>query len=142
MIDDGCTVTFEYIMTLVDGSVIESNVGKTPFSYVHGEDGLLPEVQEQLLGHVASDVIEFQLAPEKCFGPVQPDLFKEVPIREIPKDAREIGARLKVGSIDGPVRVSTIHENTIELNFNHRLAGEDLNFSVRVLAVDAAPVGI
>lgn len=137
MIVNGSTVAFEYTLTLADGSLVKSNVGQEPFRYVHGEVSFLPALQAVLVGHVVNDEIKIRLSPEEAYGPVKPDLFKDVPIDQIPEQARTVGAMLQVSGAKGSMRVHAIREDTVVLDFNHPLAGKELNFEIRILSVSS-----
>ena len=48
MIEPGKTVAFEFTLKLDDGSVVQSNKGSEPLTYVHGQNQILPALEQQL----------------------------------------------------------------------------------------------
>ena len=50
VIGEGMTVTLEYTLTLPDKTVADTNVGKAPFSYVHGAGQIVPGLERALTG--------------------------------------------------------------------------------------------
>lgn len=139
VVGDGKQVTIEYTLTLDDGSVADSNVGDAPFVYVHGAQQLLPSLEAALAGLSAGDARDVRLSAEEGYGPVDPAGFQEVPLDLIPEDGRQVGEVLVGIDPDGQpfqVRVAEVREDAVVLDFNHPLAGQALNFAVKVLAVN------
>ena len=139
VVGDGKQVTIEYTLTLDDGSVADSNVGDAPFVYVHGAQQLLPRLEAALAGLTAGEAREVRLSAEEGYGPVDPAGFQEVPLELIPEDGRQVGEMLVGLDPDGQpfqVRVAEVREDVVVLDFNHPLAGQALNYAVRVLAVN------
>jgi FKBP-type peptidyl-prolyl cis-trans isomerase SlyD len=138
-VGDGKEVSIEYTLTLDDGSVADSNVGDEPFVYVHGTQQLLPGLEAALAGLSAGEAREVRLSPEEAYGPVDPAGFQEVPVELIPEAARTVGEVLVGMDPDGQpfqVRVTEVREDVVVVDFNHPLAGQALNFAVKILAVN------
>lgn len=136
VISTGSSVSLEFTLTLQDGTVVDSNVDREPLTYVHGEGKLLPALETELAGMEVGERKSIALEAANAFGPVNPEAFQEVPLDNIPEDARAVGTRLSAEGFDGPIRVHEVREETIVLDFNNPLAGEDLKFDVRVVAID------
>ncbi|MFO7286407.1 MAG: peptidylprolyl isomerase [Gammaproteobacteria bacterium] len=136
MIEAGKTVAFEYTLRLDDGSVVQTNKGSEPLTYVHGENQLLPALERELEGLDVNDRKEIRLAAADAYGEVRDDAFREVPAEQIPEGARRVGAQLTAQGYDGPIRVHEVKGDTIVLDFNHPLAGQDLTFDIRVVSIE------
>ena len=138
MIEDGKVIGIEYTLTLDDGTVADSNVGQDDLTYTQGAGQILPALEQALEGHAVGDQVNVKIAAADGYGTVDPDLRRQVETDQIPEAAREVGQML-VGQ--GPageairVRVHEIKDDGIVLDFNHPLAGEDLNFDVRIKSV-------
>ncbi len=140
MIRHGSTVSIEYTLTLADGSFVQSNVGKEPLRYVHGDTSLLPALQKELAGHGVNDEFKVQLLPEQAYGPVIPRLFQQIPLQKIPQEARTAGTLVHISGIKNLVRVHEIHEDVAVLDFNHPLAGKKIIFEIRILSIHSGHV--
>ena len=134
-IGPGKTVAFEYTLTLADGSVVQSNVGGKPFSYVQGKGQIVAGLEKALVGLQAGDKKKVTVPPEEGYGPVKADARREVPIDRIPEDARKVGAMLSAEGVPGPIRVADVKKDTVLLDFNHPLAGKTLTFDVHIMSV-------
>lgn len=138
VIKNGSKVSIEYTLVLEDGTVINSNVGQEPLIYTQGEKQILPALERELVGLRTDDTKKVKLSPEEAYGPVHPDLFKEVEPEVIPEDARQEGLLLEVRGADEKTltaRVHEVHKDKIILDFNHPLAGKTLQFDVHVTDV-------
>jgi FKBP-type peptidyl-prolyl cis-trans isomerase SlyD len=138
MIRNGSVVRFEYTLSDEDGEVIQSNKGKDAVTYTHGQQEVLPGLEEGLSGMEVNEEKSIRLQPEEAYGPVDAKAFKEVSKSEIPAGALEVGTRLSArgsGGEDVIIRVREVKQKTVILDFNHPLAGKTLNFDVKVLAI-------
>jgi FKBP-type peptidyl-prolyl cis-trans isomerase SlyD len=136
MIEAGKTVGFEYTLSLDDGSVVQSNKGAEPLTYVHGESQILPALEQQLEGLGIDDQKAVKLAAEDAYGDVKEEAFQEVPAEQIPENARQVGAQLSAQGYNGAIRVHEVKDETVVLDFNHPLAGENLTFDIRVVSIE------
>jgi FKBP-type peptidyl-prolyl cis-trans isomerase 2 len=136
MIQPGKTVGFEFTLKLEDGSVVQSNEGAEALTYVHGESQILPALEEQLEGLGVDDRKAVTLAAEEAYGEVKDEAFQEVPVEQIPEDARQVGAQLSAEGFNGAIRVHEVRSDTVVLDFNHPLAGKDLTFDIHVVSVE------
>jgi len=134
-VEYGRTVGFEYTLTLEDGSIAQSNIGAEPLMYVHGAEQILPALEAQLEGLHINDQKTITVAAEDAYGEINPEAFQEVPADEVPEVARQVGAQLGAAGYDGPIRVVEVKEDTVVLDFNHPLAGQDLKFDIRVVSI-------
>jgi FKBP-type peptidyl-prolyl cis-trans isomerase 2 len=136
MIESGKTVVLEYTLKLQDGSVVQSNRDSEPLKYVQGEHQILPALERELEGLDVDDVKVVELSAEDAYGEVKAEAFKEVPTEQIPEGARRVGAELTAQGYRGSIRVAEIKTESIVLDFNHPLAGRDVTFDVRVVAIE------
>jgi len=135
----GKRVGIEYTLSLPDGTVADSNVGKEPLEFVHGEHKILPGVEEALEGMGTNDERKITLTPDKAYGKVDPNAFLEVPLGKVPADARYVDALVFVNDPSGnprPLRVHEVGESVAILDMNHPLAGKTLTFQIRVISIE------
>jgi FKBP-type peptidyl-prolyl cis-trans isomerase 2 len=139
LIENGKKVSLEYTLKLDDGTTIDTNVGKDPVIFVHGEGQIVPGLEKALVGAELDETREVTVAPEDGYGPSNPEAFQTVPLDSIPEDMRMVGRLLQAQHESGEiehVRVHEVQEDQIVLDHNHLLAGKTLLFAVRVLAID------
>ncbi len=139
VIETGRTVAIEYTLTLDDGTVADTNVGGDPLTYSQGAGQILPALEEKLEGMAEDDTQSIRLSATDGYGEVNPELFREVPEASIPEDARVVGQVLYGEGPNGQpfqVRVHEVLDESIVLDLNHPLAGQALNFDVRIMSVE------
>jgi FKBP-type peptidyl-prolyl cis-trans isomerase SlyD len=136
-IAEGAKVTIEYTLTLPDKTVADTTVGKEPFSYIHGENQILPGLEKALIGMKAGDKKRVALTAAEAYGPYDDKRKVTVPKANVPPEAK-VGMFLH--SEDGhEAKVLEVNPETVVLDVNHPLAGKNLVFDVNILKVEKAP---
>lgn len=138
MIAPGKQVSFNYTLTSA-GEVIESNKGQEPMVYVQGGGQILPALESELEGMSTGQETTVSLVAVDAYGEIREDAFQEIPLEQLPEDARVEGALLQAQGFPGPIRVSEVKEEVAILDFNHPLAGKDITFDIIIVAVADAP---
>lgn len=139
-IADSTQVSLEYTLTLEDKTVIESNVGREPMTYLQGAHEIVPGLEKALVGMVKGEKKRVVVKPSEGYGEVDPKAVQEVKKSMIPEQARKVGAQLEAKSPDGQSMfpmVTAVKDETVTLDFNHPLAGKTLIFDVKVLEIRA-----
>jgi FKBP-type peptidyl-prolyl cis-trans isomerase 2 len=140
---DGMKVKFDYTLT-VDKEQVETTKGKEPLEYVHGQKMLIPGLEKELAGMKAGDEKAVVVKSEDAYGPVRPEALREVENTKLPKEITpQVGMVLEMQDPQGnayPAVVKEVKDKTFVLDFNHPLAGKELKFDVKIVAVDVAPV--
>ena len=134
-IREGSQVALEYTLSDEAGTVIESNKGKQPMSYIHGKSQIIRGLEKELSGMKVGEEKKIQVKPEDGYGPVNPDAFQEVPKDKLPPEALKVGTMLMAQGPQGqgiPVRVHEIKDTTVIMDFNHPMAGKTLSFDVKI----------
>jgi FKBP-type peptidyl-prolyl cis-trans isomerase 2 len=134
-IEAGKMVCLEYVLSLMDGTVIDSTEGSGLWTYVHGETRMPPGLARGVEGLEVGAHARLELSPEEAFGPIDPGAFQEVPRGSVPSAALRLGYTSEIPGPGGtliPFKIHAIHEDTVTLNLNHPLAGEHVIFEVWV----------
>jgi FKBP-type peptidyl-prolyl cis-trans isomerase SlyD len=110
--------------------------------YLHGGyGGAFPVVERALEGHEVGDKVEVMTSCEEAFGAVREDLCIQVPLSDLPPEARKEGMTLEGESVQGdviPFRVVAVDEDFARLDGNHPYAGRNLRFVLEVLEIREA----
>jgi FKBP-type peptidyl-prolyl cis-trans isomerase 2 len=138
VIEAGSTVGIEYTLTLQDGTQVDSNVGGEALRFEQGSGRIIPGLDRELTGMRLGEAKRVTVAPEEGYGQVDPAAFTEVPLSDLPEDARAVGTALMTQDAQGRthrLRVHKIEGDRATLDFNHPLAGKTLIFDVKVLEI-------
>ena len=138
IIENGKRVTIDYVL-LINSDQVESTVGKEPLTFLVGSKNVIPGLENQLLGMMVGQEKKIIVDAKDAYGPVDPSAFKEVPKSSMPP-ATELKPGLVV-EVDDPQGGSfpgviwEVKADSVVLNFNHPLAGQTLEFDVKVLDI-------
>ncbi len=128
-----------YTLRDSNGNVLDSSEGRDPLYYLHGENNLIPGMEEGLEGRTTGDKLQLDVAPEKGYGTRDPQLVEEVPRRAFGSQNIEVGMQFEDN--EGQViTITNVGPETVTVDANHPLADQNLHFDVEVLEVrDATP---
>ena len=137
-------VLINYILKNDTGEVIDSSEGSDPLAYLHGAENIIPGLENALEGKAAGDTLSVTIAAEEAYG-----LFDESKVQEVPKEMFEdageviVGAQYHAAGPDGghiTITVTEVTDDTVTVDANHPLAGENLSFDVTIVEIrDASP---
>jgi FKBP-type peptidyl-prolyl cis-trans isomerase 2 len=129
----GKMVCLDYILSLADGTVIDSTESSGLWTYVHGQTKMPPGLETGLEGLGVGDHARLELEAEDAFGPVDAAAFQEVPKALVPATALRVGFSGELPGPSGtliPFQIHAIHEETVTIDLNHPLAGQRVIFEV------------
>ena len=137
-VQDGLVVSMDYKLT-VDGEVLDSSDDAGPLQFLAGYGNIVPGLEREMAGMKIGESKDVVVAPADGYGEFDEEAFMEVPRNEFPSDLQlEEGIELNVTDEDGQnqyARVENITDESVRLDFNHPLAGAELHFTVKVVAL-------
>jgi FKBP-type peptidyl-prolyl cis-trans isomerase SlpA len=124
-------------LSLTDGQLIDqTEVSPATFKFADGS--LLPGFENALLGHFSGDSVEAVLAPEQGFGVVNEDNIHWMNRRDFARELLlEEGLVMSFQSPEGelPGVIRRVGDETVQVDFNHPLAGRDIVFEADIIDV-------
>ena len=137
-VKDGMVVSMEYTLH-VDGELLDSSDGQGPLQFLAGYGNIIPGLEEEMRGMKIGDSKDVVVEPKNGYGEFDDEAFMKVPRIDFPKDMpMEVDTELTVRDEEGNsryARVDSIEDDHVTLNFNHPLAGDELRFHVKVVAL-------
>ena len=138
----GDTVHIHYTGTLNDGTTFDSSEGREPLSFQVGSGQIIPGLDSAIPGMTVGDKKTVNVACDDAYGQMNPAMRQDVPRADIPAEIPlEVGSRLQMQTQDGqviPVTVAAVEEESVTLDANHPLAGEDLTFNIELVKIGEA----
>jgi FKBP-type peptidyl-prolyl cis-trans isomerase SlyD len=135
-IEDGVVVTLDYTLT-VEGEVVDSSEEDEPIQFIQGQEHIIPGLERELYGLKIGDDKQVTLSPQDGYGEIEPEAGMDVPRGEFPPEIPlEIGTGLQLKTQEGEIvnaRIASITPDSVRLDFNHQLAGKELQFDVKVV---------
>lgn len=140
-IEKNKVATIEYTLKNDNGDVLDTSDGRDPMAYIQGVGNLIPGLEEELEGKAAGDEIQVSIPPEKAYGVRNDDLVQVVE-RSVFQgvDNLQVGMQFQAQSDQGTqvIWITKIEGDDVTIDGNHPLAGENLNFDVKVVEVREA----
>ncbi len=130
-----------------EGEVVESLNSGNPLTFLFGTGGLLPKFEENLNGLSTGDSFEFLLGTEDAYGPIVESAVVQVPNTVFEVEGKLDESLMQVGSMvpmmDAEGRrlngkVIGLEGDSVQMDFNHPMAGNDLHFKGEVTEVREA----
>lgn len=133
------TVRVHYTGKLNSGEVFDSSAGREPLEFTVGTGMMIAGFDAAVEGMEVNEQKTVTLTPEQAYGPVDTEMFHKVERSQLPADMTpEVGQILVAGSPDGRemhVKVHEVHEDSIVIDANHPLAGQDLTFEIQLVEI-------
>lgn len=140
-VGNSMVVEIHFTLKNDSGEVIDKSEGKEPLIYLHGASDVVEGLEDALDELEKGDSFEVCVPPEKGYGLRDFRLVKEVPINRFPKEHELLeGSKFITEGPNGlqPIYVLEVRENTVLVDGNHELAGQNLHFSGTVVSVREA----
>jgi FKBP-type peptidyl-prolyl cis-trans isomerase SlyD len=143
----GKQVDVHYVLHIdgPEGEIVEKTAGGDPLRFVLGEDPMLPKFEGAVEGLAAGEKFTVSILCADAYGEEDTELFMEFPKSEFLGEDGELdeelfaeGEVIPMQTHDGQVVhgvVSEVKLNSVVIDFNHPLAGENLYFEGEVVAV-------
>jgi len=147
-IQDGDFVRLAYTLrTTDDGRVVDTTDQETaeeaeidtdeyefePRVIVVGAGHVFESVDEALIGAEVGDTGTVDIAAAEAFGEYDDDEVRTVSANKIDEESRYPGAQIQIDGEQG--QIVTIVSGRARVDFNHPLAGEDLEYDYEILDV-------
>ena len=130
-------VSFHYALTGSDGQELDSSRDREPMPYLHGAGNIVPGLEAAMLGRSEGDTFKVTVAPEEAYGLRNEANIQRIPIKRLGNIKPEPGQVLGLQTQQGPVQVTVVKVGrfNIDVDANHPLAGQELNFDVEITEI-------
>jgi len=136
-ISDNQVVSIHYELRNVDnGEILDSNLNAAPLSFIVGKGQIIPGLEEKIKELKAGDNADIKVVAADAYG-----IYDDTAVQTLPKE-QFAGLELQVGmTLYGQgehgetvqVIVKSFNDETVEIDFNHPLAGKDLLFAISIV---------
>ncbi|NML23156.1 peptidylprolyl isomerase [Pseudoflavitalea sp. G-6-1-2] len=138
---NGDTVKVHYHGRLTDGTTFDSSEGREPLEFQLGSGSVIAGFDQGIEGMGLGEKKTINIPVEQAYGPKDQGMIVEFPIANFPPDMKpEIGMNLNMTNGAGqmiPVVITAVSAETVTLDANHPLAGQDLIFDIELVAIDS-----
>lgn len=132
-------VTFNYTLKDEEGIVLDSTANKDPLTFISGTSQVLPRLEEALGEMLIGGKKNVKINAAEAYGEYDDKAVQSIKKEQFPSDAKvEVGVRYVANSPEGgqmPFVIKEIKEKDVTVDFNHPLAGKDLEFDVELVDI-------
>ena len=130
------------------GEKIEETSADNPMLFLVGAGQLIPDFEKNLHGKKAGDSFSFSIPSDLAYGSSSDDQIVSIPVNVFHDEAGKfdaeyfhIGALIPMSDNQGNQlrgKILEVTPETVKMDFNHPLAGTDLQFEGEILEVREA----
>lgn len=135
----GDKVKVHYTGSLSDGTIFDSSNGKDPLEFSIGGGQVIPGFEKGAEGMEVGSKKTIQISKEEAYGDYRDDLIVNFAKDQIPSEINpEVGQQYQMMQENGQpiiVTVREISEDSVVLDANHPLAGQDLTFDLELVEI-------
>jgi peptidylprolyl isomerase len=136
---EGDTVKVHYTGKLKDKRIFDSSQDAEPLELTVGAGQVIPGFEKAVVGMSVGDSKTVEIAAVEAYGPHRDELVVEIERERVPENiSLEVGQPLVLRQEEGPpirVTVTDMSDQSVTLDANHPLAGEDLTFEVQLVEI-------
>lgn len=135
----GDRVTVHYIGTLDNGHIFDSREEDSPLEITLGENEVFTALESEIIGMKVGEVKNIEIGAAEAFGPRRQENIITLARNNFPAE-QEIkpGTKLIIQFRDESEKVMLVREvndESVVLDGNHALAGLDLTFALKLVAI-------
>ena len=131
-------ISFHYTLKDSKGEVLESSHGAEALSFLEGAGQIIPGLESAIGSLKVGDKKSIHVKAADAYGEHDQSLIVQVPRAQIPKKDVAVGDQFRADSGDGHTQVvvvTAVTDSHVQVDGNHPLSGQDLNFDVEITAV-------
>ena len=135
----GDTVKVHYTGRLEDGTRFDSSEGREPIELTLGAGGIIPGFETSVVGMTPGETKTVTIPSDEAYGDRRNEMVQQVDRSQIPPEVDlKPGAQLRATGSDGRqflVRVLEVADESVTIDANHPLAGQDLTFEIELVEI-------
>ena len=139
-IKTGQIVSVHYVGTFDDGTEFDSSRNRgEPLTFQVGTGQVIPGFDNAVASMSIGDTQDIRLEPSEAYGEVNEQAFQDVPRTMFPEDFEfkidEIVQGQQQNGQGFRARIVSVSDETVNLDFNHPMAGKALNFNLELVSI-------
>lgn len=119
----------------INDEIVDSNIDGDPIEFAYGTGQLIPGLESRIADMNKGDKREITVPSAEAYGEYNEELSEKVPRDHFEGIDLEIGKVLETDTDEGEVvrvTITDVTQDEVTLDYNHPLAGIDLDFTVIV----------
>lgn len=136
---NGDKVRVHYHGKLRSGETFDSSEGREPLEFTIGSGQVIKGFDDGVTGMTAGEKKTVEIPVGDAYGEKNEEMIIEFPKSQFPPDMNpEVGMQLMMNNGQGqsfPVNIVEVRDETVLLDANHPLAGQDLIFDLELVEI-------
>ena len=142
----GDTINVTYTGMFDNGTVFDTNAGKSPLTFTVGGGQMIPGFDAAVRGMKVNEEKNVTLTPDQAYGDYNPALVRIVPYSQLPANqtyypGEPLGFRSSVDGSEHIVYVVNVTSAGVAIDANSPLAGQNLTFDIKIDSIQKAGLG-
>jgi FKBP-type peptidyl-prolyl cis-trans isomerase 2 len=137
---NGDKVKVHYHGKLRSGETFDSSQGREPLEFTLGSGQVIKGFDEGVKGMQVGDKKTVEIPVGDAYGEKNDEMLIEFPKNQFPPELNpEVGMQLMMNNGQGqqfPVNIVEVKEESVVLDANHPLAGQDLIFDLELVEIE------
>ena len=132
-------VTMNYILKDDQGNIIQTTDKRESFQFMSGSQQILPKLEEEINAMIIGSKKNVEIPAKEAYGEYSEQAIQQVKKESFPADVDlKVGMEFVANSPEGhqmPFVIKNIKNEEITVDFNHPLAGMNLEFDVELIDI-------
>jgi FKBP-type peptidyl-prolyl cis-trans isomerase SlyD len=141
LVGNDMVVSMSYVLT-VNGEVIDSTDDGESLQFIQGYGSIISGLEQALYGMEEGESNQITIPAREAYGEYDLEQIIPIPISEFPEDLNlEPGLELEMKDKEGDTvyaRIISVGKSRVKMDFNHPLAGQNLEFDITILSLRPA----
>jgi peptidylprolyl isomerase len=138
-VKSGDKIKVHYHGKLTSGETFDSSEGRDPLEFEVGSGMVIKGFDDGVTGMAVGEKKTINIPFDEAYGPRNPDMVIDMPKDRFPSDMEiTVGMPLVMNDGQGQqfqVTIVEIEEESVKLDANHPLAGQDLIFDLELVEI-------
>ncbi len=120
----------------VDGELVDGSRSNNPFEFNFGVGQVIAGLEKRIINMKVGEAASIRVPAAEAYGEYNPEAIQVLPIAEFANiENLRVGMQIQGEDDDGELTqiiVKEINETEVTVDFNHPLAGKDLDYKVKI----------
>jgi FKBP-type peptidyl-prolyl cis-trans isomerase SlyD len=120
----------------VDGELVDGSRSNKPFEFNFGVGQIIEGLEKRIINMNVGEAASIRVPAAEAYGEYDPSAIQVLPIEDFANiENLKVGMQIQGEDDDGgltQIIIKEINETEVTVDFNHPLAGKDLDYKVKI----------
>ena len=120
----------------IDGEIVDGTTGNKPFEFVFGAGQVIAGLEKRMIDMKLGEQAKFLIPAADAYGEYKQEALQSMPMKDF-EDIKDLKVGMQLQGQDEndqplQVIVKEITETNVIIDYNHPLAGKDLEYIIQI----------